>query len=465
MSDFRNMSSKLLVNGFIKKVLVILGCLLFLFSVVYPFYFMSMHSMEYWGVTYWSYKADVTEVTISRFSSQSWFFGYWSNANIFYIDGPWTSWILLAMFVIQTVALAFGCASLVANRRIILFVPVCLSLTVLALMSYVGYRLTSYYGYSSYYAGGYQLGYYLVYPSLAMFLFAFLLNEVTKNRQTTNRDILKRALIYLKKWQGNNMKTSYLQLIGIIGIIVGVLLLNSGIYAATYYTWLSPPVFPVAPVYPYAAYSGVLLGAGAALIFVGIAAVFLALRKKEISVIPPPPPSNAQRARAKMVSLNVAFALGIICIILVAGLGGAMAYYISTHHHTDSNYDSLTSQNTYLNNIVNLAYSTLWVSDTTVTQTAGNYTYWYFPASYAGYVSVNVQTSTTDTTYVEVIYTAYVGINYDNTIIVGTNGTATFPILPPALYAALPLSSIEIRVGNTNTVGNATETLTITYYY
>ena len=192
MSDFRNMSSKLLVNGFIKKVLVILGCLLFLFSVVYPFYFMSMHSMEYWGVTYWSYKADITEVIRTPSSSQSWFFSYWSNANTFYIDGPWTSWILLAMFAIQTLALAFGCASLVTNRRIILFVPVCLSLAVLALMSYVGYRLTSYYGYSSYYGfgygGGYQLGYYLVYPSVVLFVCAFALNEVVKKRQTASRD-------------------------------------------------------------------------------------------------------------------------------------------------------------------------------------------------------------------------------------------------------------------------------------
>jgi len=149
----------------------------------------SMSGMAYWGVTYWSCKADITEITSARYSSQSWFFRYWSNANIFYIDGPWTSWILLAMFVIQTLALAFGCASLVTNRRIILFVPVCLSSTVLALMSYVGCRLANYYGYSSQYGfgygRGYQLGYYLVYPSVAMFLFVFLLNEVTKKKQAT----------------------------------------------------------------------------------------------------------------------------------------------------------------------------------------------------------------------------------------------------------------------------------------
>jgi hypothetical protein len=92
------------------------------------------------------------------------------------------------------------------------------------------------------------------------------------------------------------MKRSYFQLIAIIGIILGVLLLNSGIYASTYYTWSGPPPFLVTVVYPYAAYASVLFGAGAISIFVGIVAVFLALRKKEISVIPPPPPpSNSQQ--------------------------------------------------------------------------------------------------------------------------------------------------------------------------
>jgi len=88
------------------------------------------------------------------------------------------------------------------------------------------------------------------------------------------------------------MKRSYFQLISIIGIVLGVLLLNSGIYASTYYTWSGPPPFLVAIVYPYATYAGILFGAGAVSIFAGIAAVFLALRKKEINVIPPPPPPN-----------------------------------------------------------------------------------------------------------------------------------------------------------------------------
>jgi len=200
----------------------------------------------------------------------------------------------------------------------------------------------------------------------------------------------------------------------------------------------------------------------------------------------------------KVVRRSVAVGLGIACILLIAGLGGAMAYYVSTHHHADADYDSLSTQNTNLYNIVNLASSTVWVNDTTVTQTANNYTSWYFSANYSGYALVNVQTSTAETTYAEAIYSAY-GINYNNTITVGTSGTAAFPVLfAPLAYmitagkddkAVFPVStgspvtgfslsngasnpknapshsSIEIRVGNADTVSNATETVTITYYY
>ncbi|MCJ7699779.1 hypothetical protein MUO56_06015 [Candidatus Bathyarchaeota archaeon] len=59
----------------------------------------------------------------------------------------------------------------------------------------------------------------------------------------------------------------------------------------------------------------------------------------------------------KVVRRSVAIALGIACVILIAGLGGVMAYYstvvndkntiygsyASSHSHTDSDYNSLQS--------------------------------------------------------------------------------------------------------------------------
>lgn len=124
----------------------------------------------------------------------------------------------------------------------------------------------------------------------------------------------------------------------------------------------------------------------------------------------------------------------------------------------NSQVTSLQNQVNDLTNIVNLAKSTVWIDDQTISQPAGSYTYWTpaFSASYAGYISVWVQSSTTTNTYVRVIYSAY-GVNYDNQIGVGTGGTAVFPILP--------CSSVEIRVGNSNLLSGATETVTITYHY
>ena len=165
----------------------------------------------------------------------------------------------------------------------------------------------------------------------------------------------------------------------------------------------------------------------------------------------------------KVVGRNVALILGIICVILAVGLIGAVINYTSVINTKDDTIVSLNSQITdyqnqinNLNGIINLEKSTVWVDDQTISQPASSYTYWTFSASYAGYISVLVQTSTTSNTYVRVIWSSY-GVNFDQSITVGVSGTAVFPVLP--------CSSIEIRVGNSNLFNGATETVTITYHY
>ena len=127
----------------------------------------------------------------------------------------------------------------------------------------------------------------------------------------------------------------------------------------------------------------------------------------------------------------------------------------NTITYLNSQIQTLTTQKNQFQDIVNLAKSTIWIKSQTVSQRANSYIYWTFPANYAGYVSVTIESSTSPNTYVRIIYSSH-GVNYDNQIIVGTSGTAIFPILP---------ASIEIRIGNRNFLGGATETVTITYYY
>jgi len=194
----------------------------------------------------------------------------------------------------------------------------------------------------------------------------------------------------------------------------------------------------------------------------------------------------------KVVGRNVAIALGIICIIVAVGLVGPIIIgkdnTIATKDsliqiltsqknqlqawldgnetlidYLNAQINSLNSQITNLQNqvnditdIANLAKSMIWVNDQTVSQPAYSYTYWTCSASYAGYVSVWVQTSSASDTRVRVIYSSH-GVNYDGEIGVGSGGTAVFPLLPS--------SNIEIRVGNHNLFSGATETVTITYHY
>jgi len=206
-------------------------------------------------------------------------------------------------------------------------------------------------------------------------------------------------------------------------------------------------------------------------------------------------------SQKKVVGRTVAIALGMVCIVLVAGLVGAIAVYTpmvnnlkSQTAEKDNTISSLNSQISALNSSLNqissstsskdsqiaalnlqvaglnsqlssiasilaLNESAFLVSNQEVTQEPNASTTVYppdeqTPLYYAGYVYVTVQSSS-NTTYVEVIYSLY-GVDYDNSVTVGTSGTAAFPVLP---------GLIDIRVGNTETVDSVNATITVIYYY
>ena len=165
----------------------------------------------------------------------------------------------------------------------------------------------------------------------------------------------------------------------------------------------------------------------------------------------------------------------------------AYSNYVSDHNYTNEQYSSLQStilslqnqissldtqistlqnqissldtQLTSLNNIINLADSTVWVDGATVSEPAGNigisWHDWTFSADYAGYVEIDVS-STTAGAWTQVVYSAY-GVSYSVQTNVGTSGAAYFPILPS--------SNITVGVGNGNALWGTTQTVTITYFY
>jgi predicted PurR-regulated permease PerM len=197
----------------------------------------------------------------------------------------------------------------------------------------------------------------------------------------------------------------------------------------------------------------------------------------------------------KVVKRTVAIALGIICIVLVAGLVSAIAIYTpqisdlqSQITQKDSTISSLNSQISVLNNslnqtktdaaskdsqiaaltqqiqyydqyyfnIISLNASGILFSNSII-QYANNYTsIWNDYLDYAGYIIVQVQLATSNTTYAEVVYSTTYGVNYDNNVTLGTGGTAAFPVLP---------GLVEVRIGNTDTMDLNNATITAVYYY
>jgi archaellum component FlaF (FlaF/FlaG flagellin family) len=192
--------------------------------------------------------------------------------------------------------------------------------------------------------------------------------------------------------------------------------------------------------------------------------------------IPPPP--------KKVVSRNVAIAIGIICIILIA----LIAYFTITGISAQNSYNNLQNENkqlqTWLNgnetllsqtqanntnlqnqmndlmSILSLDKSTVWYNGTLQIVPSEMGTMLAENAPYAGFVSVHASSPPTNETVVELIfYSESLDIRHDETVNVGSDGTAIFPVLP---------SSMGIYFSDPNLLGSGilrTANVTIAYYY
>jgi hypothetical protein len=82
------------------------------------------------------------------------------------------------MFVVQILTLLAGTASILINRRVLALAPAILCPMVTALMVYVAASLE--------HMHSYQQGYWLTYPSMLLFIIAFILTLVTNKKQATS---------------------------------------------------------------------------------------------------------------------------------------------------------------------------------------------------------------------------------------------------------------------------------------
>lgn len=199
-------------------------------------------------------------------------------------------------------------------------------------------------------------------------------------------------------------------------------------------------------------------------------------------------------AQKKVFGKRVIVTLGIISVVLLAGLVGTIVFYISVVGNLNlqiarmnSEISSLNSQLAEKDNVISSLNAQITTFQNTLTakdsqikslnstifslydylylnvsavlvyaplsQDANSSTsIWNYMLQFAGYVTVHVQSSS-NTTYVELSY-SYYEVDYRNIVTVGTNGTAAFPVLP---------AFVEIRVGNTD-INPVTATVMAIYY-
>lgn len=166
--------------GILRMVLLILGCLLFLGSAIFPF----LHEIraasiipEDWDRTsYWSLKCSTQQVR-SMFLYQTveyWFYDYWVKEYAFRSELPL---VFVFMLVAQILTLITGVASVFLNKRILALAPAILCPMVTALMVYVGTSFRSW-------EISYQQGYWLTYPSMLLFIAAFALSLLSHKKKT-----------------------------------------------------------------------------------------------------------------------------------------------------------------------------------------------------------------------------------------------------------------------------------------
>jgi len=165
--------------GILRMVLLILGCLLFLGSAIFPFLHEDRHYMipeDLDRNTYWSFKSSTQQIRSLHFPEpvEYWFYDYWVKEYAYTSE---FSLVSVFMFVIQILTLIAGTASVFINKRILDLVPAILCPMVTALMVYVSTSFRSW-------EISYQQGYWLTYPSMLFFIAAFVLSLIIHKKQT-----------------------------------------------------------------------------------------------------------------------------------------------------------------------------------------------------------------------------------------------------------------------------------------
>jgi hypothetical protein len=174
---------------FLSDFLLLSACCLFVISMGKPFL---KNSSEYVCTAiidvpespyckplpsyYWSFQAfHSINNKITQFNS------YWfSNLDEIPMSETQAPTLLIAIIMAQILTVASGLLSLGLRKRWIRLVPFVSSATVMSLMFFTHNEL------AKYAIINYEIGYWLVYPSMLLFLLAFMMNSLAGKRRTTD---------------------------------------------------------------------------------------------------------------------------------------------------------------------------------------------------------------------------------------------------------------------------------------
>lgn len=210
----------------------------------------------------------------------------------------------------------------------------------------------------------------------------------------------------------------------------------------------------------------------------------------------------------KVVGRTVVIVLGLICVVLAAGLVGVLTVYLSgstnaseinseisslkaentalkgnmtslTNQYSSLHYslsqanadlESLRANNTdlqanytdlqdytkYLENLLSLNVPEILYNQADQIEAGANVTVFNGNIDVAGYFTVQVA-SDSNSTFVQVIFSyvfSYGSINFNNTVVVGKSGTAAFPVLP---------GIVTVNVGNSELTDAVNVTTRLAY--
>lgn len=185
-----------------KKILGILGCMLFTCSIILPFFNIAYigliripEALGHDVIYYWSFKASygTTSLPFEPFtpSVEYWFY---ENGFYQYVPGPSISYLLLLMLITQILTLSTGIASLFFNRRVLTLAPLALCSLATVMMTYTiialpktNSTLYPFRSRDSFAIIGSEIltGYWLTYTAIILFLFYFILSIIDKKKDST----------------------------------------------------------------------------------------------------------------------------------------------------------------------------------------------------------------------------------------------------------------------------------------